>query len=218
MTGQSEKIDFDKLEEQLKSGKKIRLNLHCKMCSGIIYIGEGSVIENEPLHFKCYKEQREEEIIKLIEEEAEHHKEVCKCHCDIFVIDLKAKIKGASGYEESLSAEEGKPVEEKSFIGTFIASDPAIQDMTRKIGMEKMLNKVLTPLPEEKADPEGRRQGWDDGKAILKNREKEILEMIDNIKQDCRPEIKVWLRNKAYTEGWNDCLEELKAEIKGARK
>ena len=107
MTEQSEKIDFDKLEEQLKSGKKIRLNLHCKMCNGIIYLGEGSVIENEPLHFKCYKEQREKEIIKLIEERLKDYKkrmdnpklpDLTKANLMGMILaleELKAEIKGA---------------------------------------------------------------------------------------------------------------------------
>jgi len=47
---------------------------------------------------ECYqegKEQAEQRIIKLIKKEAEHHKKVCKYHCDLFVIDIEAKIKGA---------------------------------------------------------------------------------------------------------------------------
>jgi len=58
-----------------------------------------------------------------------------------------------------------------------------------------------------------------EGICVGRDKEQErIIKLINNNKQDCRSEIKVWLKSKEYTEGWNDCLEELKAKIKGARK
>ena len=36
---------------------KIRLNHPCEYCKKTIYIGDGSIIEEMPLHFKCYKKK-----------------------------------------------------------------------------------------------------------------------------------------------------------------
>jgi len=48
--------------------QKIKLNLKCSYCNKEIYIGEGAIIENKPLHFSCFKDMILKEILDEINE------------------------------------------------------------------------------------------------------------------------------------------------------
>jgi len=46
--------------------EKIKLNHVCVRCKKDLFIGEGTIIENKPLHFICYRNKIIEEIKERI--------------------------------------------------------------------------------------------------------------------------------------------------------
>jgi len=46
---------------------KIRLNHPCIRCKKTIYLGDGgTILEGEPLHYKCYKQRIVNDILEII--------------------------------------------------------------------------------------------------------------------------------------------------------
>ena len=93
---------------------KIKLNHPCEYCKEIIYIGDGTIIEGKPLHFKCYKKKallsQLEEIKGEIESFGENKCGWCDGFCPridkqefLAIIEGKADLQELNGSETGSS-------------------------------------------------------------------------------------------------------------------
>jgi uncharacterized protein (UPF0335 family) len=99
------------------------------------------------------------------------------------------------------------PISNDKTVSTATMHENIIREIDKLAGME--MTEQSKDI--EKAYQEGRRQGWDDGEAILKNREKEIIEMIEKLEKETAKNTGIDVSD-VLIDG-----EELKAEIKGAK-